>query len=119
MSKTIDIYKKLKKEDKNKVYFFKIGIFYVALDDDAKLLADKYNFKLTNFTPDILKCGFPCTSFYKYYSKFKEDNLDFKIIEDNQVFDGNKYLDSIKIEKLYYRFCFKFFSRLCIPKYSY
>lgn len=110
MSKTIDIYKKLKKEDKNKVYFFKIGIFYVALDDDAKLLADKYNFKLTNFTPDILKCGFPCTSFYKYYNEFKEDNLDFKIIEDNQVFDGNKYLDSIKIEKLYYRFCFKFFS---------
>lgn len=87
-SKTVEMFKRLKEENNSKIYFFNIGYFYIALADDAYFLSKKYNFKLTNFTSDILKCGFPCTSFKKYYSKFKNDNLNFEVIEKEQLVKG-------------------------------
>ena len=100
MSKLFDIYKKLKNENKERIYLFKSGVFYICLDDDAKFLSNKYNFKLTNLTTDILKCGFPCSSFDKYYMMFVNDNIDFKIIENNTIFDGSDYLQNKKMTVL-------------------
>lgn len=100
MSKLYEVYKKLKNENEQTIYLFKSGIFYICLEEDAKFLSKKYDFKLTNLTPDILKCGFPCSSFDKYYMLFNNDHVDFKIVESNTVFDGSDYLQNKNIKNL-------------------
>ena len=100
MSKLIDIYDKLKKEDSKTVYLFKIGIFCIALNKDAEFLSIKYNLKLTNLNSSTLKCGFPCSSFDKYYIKFTNDSVKFKIIENNTLFESSDYLKNAKIIEL-------------------
>lgn len=92
MSKLYDIYKKLKNENSETLYLFKSGVFYICLDDDAKVLSKIYNFKLTNLNVDIVKCGFPCSSFDKYYKLFVNDDINFKIVENNAIFDSSDYL---------------------------
>lgn len=94
MSKLYDIYKKLKNENNEIIYLFKSGVFYICLDDDAKILSKIYNLKLTNLNVDIVKCGFPCSSFDKYYKLFVNDNINFKIIENNTIFNGSDYLQN-------------------------
>ena len=92
MSKLYDIYKKLKNENSETLYLFKSGVFYICLDDDAKVLSKIYNSKLTNLNVDIVKCGFPCSSFDKYYKLFVNDDINFKIVENNAIFDSSDYL---------------------------
>ena len=94
MSKLYDIYKKLKNENSETLYLFKSGVFYICLDDDAKVLSKIYNLKLTNLNVDIVKCGFPCSSFDKYYKLFVNDDINFKIVENNTIFDGADYLQN-------------------------
>ncbi|MGN1300956.1 MAG: hypothetical protein ACI4U9_00225 [Clostridia bacterium] len=81
MSRLYNTYVELKKQNINSIYLFKSGIFFIALDEDARTLSNLFHFKLTNFTPQIVKCGFPCSSFEKYSSLFKAYNLDVKLIE--------------------------------------
>lgn len=100
MSKLFNIYTKLKYENSEIIYLFKSGIFYIALDKDAEFLSKKYNYKLTNLTPDVLKCGFPCTSFDKHYLNFLNDNINFKIIENNTIFEINEYIQNDKLLSL-------------------
>ena len=94
MSKLYDIYKKLKNENNEIIYLFKSGVFYICLDDDAKILSKIYNLKLTSLNVDIVKCVFPCSSFDKYYKLFVNDNINFKIIENNTIFNGSDYLQN-------------------------
>lgn len=84
MSKLYNTYVELKKQNSKSIYLFKNGIFFIALDEDAKTLSNLFHFKLTNFTPQIVKCGFPCSSFEKYSSLFKACNLDVKLIETDK-----------------------------------
>ena len=81
MSKLYNIYVELKKQNSKTIYIFKSGIFFIALDVDAKKLSKLFNFKITNFTPSVVKCGFPCSSIEKYEKLFKACNLEVKIIE--------------------------------------
>lgn len=92
--KLYDIYKKLKNENNETIYLFKSGVFYICLDNDAKILSKIYNLKLTNLNVNIVKCGFPCSSFDKYYKLFVNDNINFKIVENNTIFDGADYLQN-------------------------
>lgn len=100
MSRLYDVYNKLKAKNKETIYLFKSGVFYISLEDDAKKLSSKYDFKVTNLNSEIVKCGFPCSSFDKYYMLFTKDKLKFKIIENNTIFDGNDYLKNQKISTL-------------------
>ena len=83
MSKLYNTYEELKKENSNLIYLFKSGIFFIALDKDAYTLSNLFSFKITNFTPTIVKCGFPCSSYEKYLKLFNACNLNTKIIELN------------------------------------
>lgn len=83
MSKLYNTYKGLKEENSDFIYLFKSGIFFIALDKDAYTLSNLFGFKLTNFTPDIIKCGFPCSSYDKYSKLFNASNLKTKIVELN------------------------------------
>lgn len=81
LSKLYNIYVELKKQNSKTIYIFKSGIFFIALDEDAIKLSKLFNFKISNFTPSVIKCGFPCSSLEKYEKLFKACNLTVKIIE--------------------------------------
>ncbi len=102
MSKLYNNYLALKKQDEQTIYLFKSGVFFIALDNDARTLSNTFNFKLGKLTDEIVKCGFPCASFYKYYTLFEEHNLKIKIIETetNTLFSINEYKQNCKITEL-------------------
>ena len=87
MSKIYEKYEELKKVDSEKIYLFEIGAFYLFLDKDAENVSEKLNLKLTRFTKDILKCGFPSNSINKYKRLFREKELDVEIVKKE---DRNK-----------------------------
>ncbi len=91
MSKLYDKYLYLKKLDNSKIYLIKSGIFYIALEDDALELSEKFNFKLTNLNDKITKCGFP-ESRIKYYTNLLDImNIKYEIInlDNNTTLQNN------------------------------
>lgn len=94
MSKMLNNYYNLKKQNSNIIYLFKNGIFYVAIEDDAKFLANVLNLKLTNLNAESVKCGFPCSSFDKYYFKLNSLNIQFKIIDKDTICDSDIYIEN-------------------------
>ena len=93
MSKLYNIYLALKAKDSQTIYLFKIGIFFIAIDNDAYVLSDIFHFKLGNLNNKIVKCGFPCNSLGKYIKLFRLYNLNAKIVEPEQatLYDFNAY----------------------------
>lgn len=80
MSKLQKQYEELKKKDKNKVYLFKVGIFYNILNEDAKVVSEAIGLKLTDLGPNLIKCGFPVSNLEKYTNLLKSKNLKFEVI---------------------------------------
>lgn len=96
MSKLYNRYKTLKNK-KNIIYIFKVGMFYVILDDDAKILSELLNLKLIPLNSEVNKCGFPVNSLKKYEKILKENKIKYKIIEDyEENKDLNQFLNKIK-----------------------
>lgn len=96
MSKLYDTYLYLKKNSKdsnNFLYLFKSGMFYIFLDEDAKIASQFLNLKLTYFTDKILKCGFPINSLEKYSNILNTTSYKLKIIDtiQNTIYDLNDY----------------------------
>ena len=102
MSKLYLIYKKLKETNKDTIYLYKSGFFYIALSDDAIFLASKFNLKLTNLNSTIFKCGFPVSSIDKYIRKFNLNNINFEIvdIEKNTLYLSKDFALNKEIENL-------------------
>lgn len=101
MSKLYNIYLELKKKDKNTIYLFKSGIFFIAINDDAYLLSKIFNFKITNLNNIAVKCSFPCSSLDKYSNLFKLYNLNVEIIDlDKNYIHKKAYKQNNKIEEL-------------------
>ena len=75
-------YLKRKKIDSDKYYLFKIGMFYIFIDEDARKISKITLLKLTNLSNDVVKCGFPNNSLDKYLSVFKNMGLDVLIVDD-------------------------------------
>ena len=84
MSKLLNLYSKLKKEDNSKLYLFKSGIFYIALDYDALTLSDLFDFKLIDLNANSIKCGFPISKISYYSHLLNLNNINFKIIDPNE-----------------------------------
>lgn len=85
MSKLYNNYMHLKNTQKNPektLYLFKSGIFYILLDEDAKIASKLLNLKTTYFIEDVVKCGFPINSINKYLNILKNTSYNFKIIEN-------------------------------------
>lgn len=81
MSKLLNNYNELKKKDASIIYLFRVGIFYNILNEDAKLLNQELGLKITNLSPEIIKCGFPINSLNKYIEKLNKKQLKYKIID--------------------------------------
>lgn len=82
MSKLSDKYKKKKEENPEKIYLFKSGIFYIALNDDAKILHEKLGLTITDFGLEFIKCGFPSNSLGKYENLLKEKEIQYEVVEN-------------------------------------
>lgn len=78
MSELYKKYMSLKMQDSEKLYLFKSGIFYIFIDEDAKLMSKKLNLKLSNLNPLILKCGFPISAFEKYIDLINKTDYSYK-----------------------------------------
>ena len=71
MSKLYKKYVLLKVQNSNNIYVFESGIFYLFIDEDAKLMSNILGLKLTNLNSFIVKCGFPVRSADKYFNLLK------------------------------------------------
>ena len=97
MSKLYNKYENLKKENTNKLYLFLCGNFYIALDSDAIILNELFDFKLTKFSNICDKCGFPKSSLNKYKGLFDTKGIDYEVIYADKTFDDklNEILEII------------------------
>lgn len=102
MSKLYQKYMALKVQNSKQLYLFKSGIFYIFLDEDAKLMSPRLNLKLTNLNSMVVKCGFPASQLDKYIKLITDTNFPFKIIEssDNMSYLPNEYKLNIKTNTL-------------------
>ncbi|MCF0125487.1 MAG: hypothetical protein HUJ68_07005, partial [Clostridia bacterium] len=82
MSKLLNQYKELKKQDASSIYLFRIGIFYNILNEDAKIINEKLGLKITDMGPSIFKCGFPISQLDKYIILLKNLKIKYKIIDN-------------------------------------
>ena len=93
MSKSYNSYLSMKKTDKDTILLFKSGIFYILLDNDARLVSSILNLKLTQLNSEIVKCGFPISSLDKYLHLLIKYSLNVKIIDinSNTVYTPNEF----------------------------
>ncbi len=96
MSKLIKQYEELKKRDSNKVYIFPVGIFYNILNEDASIVSNAIGLKLTNLSPEIIKCGFPISQKEKYSLLLKNNNITFEFVSPTSSDQKTSYLNIIK-----------------------
>jgi DNA mismatch repair ATPase MutS len=96
MSKLIKQYEELKKRDSNKVYIFPVGIFYNILNEDARIVSNAIGLKLTNLSPEIIKCGFPISQKEKYSLLLKNNNITFEFVSPTSSDQKTSYLNIIK-----------------------
>jgi len=103
MGRLYQEYLKSKNQNAEMLYLFKSGIFYIALEDDALLLSEQLNFKLTDFGNQV-KCGFPQTKLNYYLSKLRDKNISYKVIEDttnkDKIANYNTIEDTINKDKI-------------------
>mgnify|MGYP001851826771 FL=1 len=110
MSKLFDNYLNLKateNDSDNTLYIFKSGIFFIFLDNDAKIASRLLNLKITYLTEDVIKCGFPISSLEKYTNILNRTPYKFKIIDNvkNSIYTFNDYKLDEKIERLLSKIC--------------
>lgn len=101
MSKLLKQYEQLKKENASCVYLFRIGIFYNILNEDAKLISEKLNLKITDLGPNIFKCGFPVSQLDKYILLLNNLEIKYKVV-DNLPNNSNinDYMNNVEIKKI-------------------
>lgn len=101
MSKLLRQYNELKNQDSSCIYLFRVGIFYNILNSDAKMLNEKIGLKITNLSPDIIKCGFPISKIDKYQTILSEKNIKFKIIDNlpNEM-TTTDYMNNVEIKQI-------------------
>lgn len=105
MSKLYDKYLFLKSkevEPDTTLFLFKSGLFFIFLDNDAKIASKLFNLKLTFFTNNVEKCGFPSNSLNKYLNMSKQTIYTIKIIDSNldEIFSINDYNTRQDVEEL-------------------
>ena len=96
MSKLLKQYQELKKKDSNKIYIFQVGIFYNLLNEDAQLVSNKIGLKLTNLSPEIVKCGFPISKLEKYTHLFESLDLKYELVTNQAPLNQGSYSSIIK-----------------------
>lgn len=99
MGKLYSKYIKLKQDNSDTVYAFKVGIFYIFIAEDATLINNILGLKLTPFNNTISKCGFPISKLSKYTSLLEKNKINFKLVDSNLsvVSDTSIYINNSEI----------------------
>ncbi len=102
MSKLLKQYENLKKENKDTIYLFRVGIFYNIINQDAKIVNEQLGLKITDLGPNIYKCGFPVNQLEKYKRIFEEKKINYTVIDNfsNSSITTNDYLNNIELKKV-------------------
>lgn len=79
MSKIVNKYNELKNIDKDKLYLFESGIFYIFVNEDAEIINQELDLKITQ-QGNYFKCGFPIKGKEKYFKLLEDKNINYEII---------------------------------------
>jgi len=104
MSKIYKKFQELKSNNNNPntLYLFKSGIFFILVDSDAIILSNLLHLKLSKLNDEIVKCGFPISSFEKYTKLISNTSYNFQIVdlESNSIFNCSEYLNNENIKRV-------------------
>lgn len=106
MSKIYEKYLELKsnsKKNTNTIYLFDTGLFFIFVDNDAKLVSNLLNLKLSNLNQSVVKCGFPCNSLSKYLALLKNTPYNVEIISLNtheKPISSHTYINKKQLEPI-------------------
>lgn len=104
MSKLLEQYASLKKNDKETIYLIRVGIFYNILNEDADIISEAIGLKITSLGPNIYKCGFPYQQIQKYTKLLEEKNIKYQIIdnqyEKEKIKNNEDYFKNLELKKI-------------------
>ena len=100
VSKIVREYNRLKSKNKDKLYLFKVGKFYIFIGEDVNTINNYMVLKTTKFSNEYDKCGFPVERLDDYLRVFKNLKLDVEVIDEIQDIDVIKELKNINIDEL-------------------
>lgn len=81
MSKLYTRYLELKREDPNKMYLIKAGLFYIFIGEDATTMSNMTKLKCVPLNDRVMKCGFPESAKTKYLRRLKENGKEVEVID--------------------------------------
>ena len=86
----------------DKIYLFKSGIFFIALNEDATKLSEIFGFKITNLNDTVTKCGFPAKRIEYYSSLLDKMNIDFELIDSNskKIENSSEYISNLNFNSI-------------------
>ena len=87
----IDLFRQLKLEYKEYLILFKSGSFYISFDEDATILNNIFNYKITELKNNI-KVGFPISLIDINKKIIKEKEFNYLVVEDKKIvykYDSN------------------------------
>lgn len=96
MSKLYPAYLSIKKLDSSTILLFKSGIFYILLENDARIVSSILNLKLSNLNQEVVKCSFHINSLDKYLPVLVKNKLNIKIVDLENTKENNIRLSNIK-----------------------
>lgn len=101
MSKLLKKYNELKSKDNNKIYIFKVGIFYNIFNKDADIVSKALGLKITQLSDSLYKVGFPVSKIDKYTQLLKNNQLNFQIVDDNiKIHSNDEYVKVIATNEI-------------------
>lgn len=101
MSKIFNQYSELKRKASNKTYLFRVGIFYIAVNEDAKLLNEKLGLKITDLGVSMYKVGFPISNKEKYQTIMESKNINYEFIDNlPNTTTPIEFLNNIEVKKI-------------------
>lgn len=83
MSKIYNKYIELKTKEKSNhiLYLFKYGIFFIFIDNDARIASQLLHLKLSQLNDSIVKCGFPVNSLSKYTNLLNTTSYRIEVVD--------------------------------------
>ena len=101
----IEKVRKIKKIQSKSIIFIKIGSIYNVYEEDSFILSYLFGYKI-KIESDYRNCGFQITSATKVFSKLKEKQINYliidkrqnyEVIEENDFKRKNQYKNFLKI----------------------
>ena len=93
-----EIYLEKKQINRDKLYLFKDGKYYLFLDEDAGYISDITTLRLYNHNNEVCECRFPVKYLDKYLTIFNNLKLDVEVIDNTK--DNRLELCELLVRKL-------------------